>query len=126
MSAAQLNKEVFLVLKKLNENNKQQNSHIEQQNARIESLCKKLDEMYDYEYDDDREFEYEDHHVPDDDESLSGLTQTNNDEEPRAKKQRTDHQDGSISKLLSDKFQSLEATEPATKVQFACAKNTRV
>ena len=118
MTPAQLNKEVFSVLKELNENYKQQNSRIDKQNEKIESLSKKLDDIYDYEYDDEAEgeFEYEDQ-VPDDDDcSLSGLTQTVN-EEPPTKKQKTDHQDGSIFKSLSDKFQSLESTDPATKFE---------
>ena len=46
ISATQINKEVFSVLRELNENHKQQSARIEQQNSKTESLSRKLDNMY--------------------------------------------------------------------------------
>lgn len=48
MTPTQLNKEVFSVLKELNDSYKQQNTGIEQQNSRIDKLSRKLDTMYEY------------------------------------------------------------------------------
>ena len=105
LTPTQLNKEVFSVLKELNENYKQQNARIDQQNARIESLSRKLDTMYEdsenYDFDNYNEGLYDDDCVIE----PSGPSP--------AKKQKTE--EGSIFKSLATKFQSLESVASATE-----------
>lgn len=115
ISPVQFNKEVFSVLRELNENYKQQNARIEQQNSKIESLSRKLDnfceksgesDRYDYE---DSENYYEDNFVDVTDEQGD----TEQVFEPASKKQKSE--EGSIFKSLSDEFQNTESVDPSIK-----------
>lgn len=89
-----VNKEVMLILRDLNNNLNKQNEKVEAQNARIEHIAQQLDSFY-----------YDENVDLNEPEELEQYETFDTDSEPPIKIQKTDD---SVFKSLSEKFQSTE------------------
>lgn len=104
-----VNKEVMLILRDLNNNLNKQNEKVEAQNARIEHIAQQLDSFY-----------YDENVDLNEPEELEQYETFDTDSEPPIKIQKTDD---SVFKSLSEKFQSTESVDPEVNDDLAAFVN---